>query len=84
MDNVDFDGALREGLAAIGTTPKMLRPEEEVENVRAQRAQAQEQAAQQAQLAQAVQSAKDLAATPLNTGSALDMVAKTQGVDTNV
>lgn len=84
MDNVDLDGALREGLAAIGTTPKMLRPEEEVENVRAQRAQAQEQAAQQAQLAQAVQSAKDLAATPLNTGSALDMVAKTQGVDTNV
>ena len=84
MDNVDLDGALREGLAAIGTTPKMLRPEEEVENVRAQRAQAQEQAAQQAQLAQAVQSAKDLAATPLNTGSALDMVAQSQGVDTTV
>lgn len=83
MDNVDLDGALREGLAAIGATPKMIRPKEEVEQIRQGRAQAQEQAAQQAQLAQAVQSAKTLADTPLNTGSALDMLAQAQGVNTN-
>lgn len=81
LDNVDFDGALREGLAAIGATPKMIRAEEDVENARQQRAQAQQEAAQQAQMAQAVQSAKDLSATPLNNGSALD--ALVQGAVTN-
>ena len=81
LDNVDFDGALREGLAAIGVTPKMIRAEEDVEATRENRAQAQQQAAQQAQMAQAVQSAKTLADTPLNNGSALD--AMMQGAQNN-
>ena len=83
MDNLDFDGALREGLAAIGATPKMIRAEEDVQNSRLERAKAQQAAQQQAQLAQALQSAKTLADTPLNTGSALDAVAKAGGVETN-
>lgn len=76
LDNVDFDGALREGLAAIGATPKMIRPEEEVQTSRQARAQQAQEMAQQAQIAQAVQSAKTLANTPLGTGSALDAVAQ--------
>lgn len=78
LDVVNFDGALREGLTAIGATPKMIRPEEEVLAARQSRAEAQQAAAQQAQIAQAVQSAKTLADTPLNTGSALDLVAQAQ------
>lgn len=76
LDNVDFDGALREGLAAIGATPKMIRPEEEVQTSRQARAQQAQEMAQQAQIAQAVQSAKTLANTPLGTGSALDAFAQ--------
>lgn len=76
LDVVDFDGALREGLTAIGATPKMVRPEEEVQASRQARAEQQQALAQQAQIAQAVQSAKTLADTPLNTGSALDVVAQ--------
>lgn len=79
LDVVDFDGALREGLTAIGATPKMIRPEEEVLSARQSRQEAQQAAAQQAQIAQAVQSAKTLANTPLNTGSALDLVAQQGG-----
>lgn len=82
LDNVDFDGALREGLSAIGTTPKMIRGEEDVQSLRQERTQAAQEAAQQAQMAQAIQSAKTLAETPLNTGSALDAVA--QGANPNV
>ena len=74
LDNLDMDGALREGLNAIGATPKMIRAEEDVQASRQARAQAQQAAAQQAQMAQAVQSAKTLADTPLNTDSALDAV----------
>lgn len=81
MDNLDFDGALREGLAAIGATPKMIRSEEDVQNDRAARAEAQQKAQQQAQLAQALQSAKTLSDTPLGKGSALDAIA--QGVSQN-
>ena len=80
LDVVDFDGALREGLTAIGATPKMVRPEEEVQAARQDRAEQQAALAQQAQIAQAVQSAKTLADTPLNTGSALDVVAQQGGV----
>ena len=80
LDVVDFDGALREGLTAIGATPKMIRPEEEVQATRQDRAEQQAAMAQQAQIAQAVQSAKTLADTPLNTGSALDVVAQQGGV----
>jgi hypothetical protein len=80
LDNVDFDGALREGLAAIGASPKMMRDQQDVEAARQNRAQQQQAAAQQAQMAQAVQSAKTLADTPLNNGSALDaMVQQQQG-----
>ena len=81
MDNLDFDGALREGLAAIGATPKMIRSEEDVQNDRAARAEAQQKAQQQAQLAQALQSAKTLSDTQLGKGSALDAIA--QGVTQN-
>lgn len=78
LDNVDFDGALREGLAAIGASPKMMRDQQDVEAARQNRAQAQQAAAQQAQMAQAVQSAKTLADTPLNNGSALDAMVQQQ------
>lgn len=81
LDVVDFDGALREGLTAIGATPKMIRPEEEVQQAREARAEQQAALAQQAQIAQAVQSAKTLADTPLNTGSALDAVAQQGGAN---
>ena len=81
LDVVDFDGALREGLEAIGATPKMVRPEDEVEASRQARAEQQQALAQQAQIAQAVQSAKTLADTPLNTGSALDVVAQQGGAN---
>ena len=83
LDILDYDGALREGLTAIGATPKMIRAEEDVQNARLERAKAQQAAQQQAQMAQVVQSAKTLADTPLNTGSALDAVAKAQGVEPN-
>lgn len=75
LDNVDFDGALREGLAAIGATPKMVRGEDDVQAARENRAKQQQALAQQAQMESAVKSAKSLAETPLNTGSALDLVA---------
>lgn len=76
LDNVDFDGALREGLAAIGATPKMVRAEEDVQAARENRAKQQQALAQQAQMESAVKSAKALSETPLNTGSALDAVAQ--------
>ena len=38
LDYLDYDGALREGLTAIGATPKMIRAEEEVQNTRQNRA----------------------------------------------
>ena len=76
LDNVDFDGALREGLAAIGATPKMVRAEEDVQAARENRAKQQQVLAQQAQMESAVKSAKALSETPLNTGSALDAVAQ--------
>lgn len=76
LDNVDFDGALREGLAAIGATPKMVRAEEYVQAARENRAKQQQALAQQAQMESAVKSAKALSETPLNTGSALDAVAQ--------
>lgn len=79
LDNVDFDGALREGIAAIGATPKMVHAEEDVANERQNRAQQQAAAMQQAQMAAAIKSAKTLADTPLNTGSALDVLAQQQG-----
>lgn len=75
LDNVDFDGAFREGLAAIGATPKMVRAEEDVQAARENRAKQQQAMAQQAQMESAVKSAKALAQTPLNTGSALDLLA---------
>lgn len=78
LDNVDFDGALRTGLNALGVPPKMLLAQQEVEQTRQARQAAAQQQAQQAQLAQAVNQAKTLAQTPLNTGSALD--AAVQGV----
>ena len=84
LDNLDMDGALREGLTAIGATPKMIRAEEDVQNTREQRIKSQQAAAQQAQMAQAVQSAKTLSATPLNNGSALDAVVQAQGANANV
>ncbi|WP_428064663.1 portal protein [Candidatus Avelusimicrobium fimicolum] len=76
LDNVDFDGALREGLAAIGATPKMVRAEEDVQAARENRAKQQQALAQQEQMQAAVNNAKTLAQTPLNTGSALDAVAQ--------
>lgn len=83
LDNVDFDGALREGLGAIGVTPKMIRAKEEVDNMRAEREKMRQQLAAQEQLASAVQNAKTLADTPLNNNSALDFMAKAQGVNTD-
>lgn len=81
LDNVDFDGALREGLAAIGATPKMVRAEDDVQAARENRAKQQQALAEQEQMQAAVNNAKTLAQTPLNTGSALDAVA--QGGATN-
>ena len=77
LDGLDFDGALREGLKALGVPADMVRGPEQMQAMRAQRAQ-QMQAMQQGQaMAEMVQGAKTLSETKMGTGSALDELTGT-------
>lgn len=76
LDFVDFGAALREAYKAMGAPADMLRPEEEVNQMRQERAQQQAQTAQMQQAQALMQGAKTLSDTQLGTGSALDAVAQ--------
>ena len=77
MDGLDFDGALREGLKALGVPADMVRGPEQMQALREQRAQ-QMQSMQQGQaMADMVQGAKTLSETKMGTGSALDELTGT-------
>lgn len=62
MDNVDSDSQFRDGWRNAGLPEDSLRPEEEVEEIRAARAEQQAQAQQMEQAMQAASLAKDAAA----------------------
>ena len=79
LDNINADEAIRLAADIKGTPEKMMRSEEEVEELRRQRAEAQQQQMQAQQMAAMAQPAKDMAEaarlmseTPTNgTGNAL-------------
>lgn len=80
LDKVDWDQAADELGMAIGVVPTIIRSDDDVAKIRADRAQAQ-QAQQQAAAAQPIkdgaQAAKALSETKMGTGSALDAMVGT-------
>lgn len=80
-DIINIDEVVRKTAQINGAPEKILRSEDEVQELRQQRQQAQAQEAQAAQLAAAAQPAKDMAQaarlmseTPTNGGSALEQI----------
>lgn len=76
-DKFDADEAIDQYGDSVGVPPSVVRSDDMVAEIRAARAQQQQQMQQQEQMLAAAQGAKVLADTPLNTGSALDVL--TQG-----
>jgi hypothetical protein len=77
LDKLDIDQAVDELGMAIGVPPTIIRSDDDVAKIRADRARAQQQqkAMQAAQpVAQLAGAAKDLSETPLGEGTALDAV----------
>ena len=79
LDFVDFGAALREAYKAMGAPADILRPQEEVDQMRQERAAQQAQMEQMQQAQALMQGAKTLSDTQLGTGSALDAVAQAMG-----
>lgn len=71
LDKFDFDQAVDEYGDMLGTNPKIVRPDDDVEEIRQQRAQMQQAAMAQEQAAQAAQSAKTLSDINVEDRSAL-------------
>lgn len=74
LDYVDFGAALQEAFKAMGAPAKMIRPKNEVAQIREQRALQQQAAMQMEQAHVLVNGAKTLSETQVGTGSALDML----------
>lgn len=72
MDKLHTDKMIDEYGSALGVKPDLVRTEEEVAEIRAQRAQAQQQQAQMEQAATAVQGAKTLSETDMQGDNALN------------
>lgn len=72
IDKFDFDEAVDQYAGMVGVPPKMIRSDDAVAEIRAQRAQAQAQAQMQEQIAQSVQGAKIMSETKVGNNSALD------------
>jgi len=72
VDKMDFDQAVDEYGDMLGVTPKIIRSDDDVAELRAQRSQQQQQAAQSEQMMQGAQGAKLLSETSMDNGSALD------------
>ena len=79
VDKVDFDEMTDQYADILGTPPKVIRGDDEVEAIRAQRAQAQQAAVAQAQMDTAIGNAKAMSETPLGQGSVLDSVMEGLG-----
>lgn len=78
MDKLDFDQAADEYAEALGVPPTIVRSDDQVEDIRAQRdkqARMQQMAAAAQPMAQAAKAAKDLSETQLRGKPALDQVA---------
>lgn len=74
VDKIDIDQAVDEYAVMLGVPPSIIRPDDEVEEVRTERAR-QQQAAQQAEVAsQAVQGAKVLSETDVSSDNALTRI----------
>ena len=71
VDKVNFDAVLEEYGDMVGISPKVIRPQGEVDRTRQQRAQQQQAMVQQQQGAMAAQNAKTLADTTLDQDNAL-------------
>lgn len=70
-DKFDWDQAVDEYSIMLGTPPQLVRPDDDVESIRAQRQQAQQQAMQAQQMAETVQGAKTLSETDTSGRNAL-------------
>lgn len=78
-DGVDTDWILRESANNLGVPAKAVLPQAQVDELRQARAAAMAEQSQQAAMAQAATTTKDLAASPLGQGTALDAVAQFAG-----
>jgi len=70
LDKFDADRWAEEYSDALGISPDLILPEEQVQQMRQQRAQAQQQAQQAEQMANMSQTAKNLGQTPTDGGNA--------------
>ena len=71
IDKMNFDQSIDEYAAMMGVPPTMIRPDDEVAQIRQARAQAQQQAQAMEQAGQAIQGAKLLSETDMGADSAL-------------
>jgi len=71
VDKIDADQVIDDAADMLGVNPELIRADEDVEKMRAERAQAQAQAAQMAQAPEAAQTAKTMSETNLEGNTAL-------------
>lgn len=82
FDKLNSDEVVDEYAAALGVKPDLVRSDEEVDTIRAERAKAQQAAQAQAQAAATADTAKTLASTPLENDSALTRMLGNLGAPT--
>lgn len=80
LDKLDTDKVVDEYAGMLGTKPDLLRTDEAVQALRAERAKARQQAAAQEQAAQAVQGAQTLSKTDMQGDTALNRLLGSAGV----
>lgn len=71
VDKFDLDQAVDEYAEILGTPPRIVRPDDQVEEIRAQRAQQQQAAAQMAAMQTGAKTAKDLSGADMSGDNAL-------------
>lgn len=79
MDNLNTDKAVQVLFDQLGASPELLRPSEEVEQIRQQRAQAQQQQAQAEQMQQGVDAVSKLGRVPTGGDTVGGQVAQNIG-----
>jgi hypothetical protein len=82
LDKVDFDQMVDEYAGMLGVPPRIIRTDEQVAEIRAQREQAKAAAAQQQQAMQAVQGAQIMSQTDMSSDNALTRAANAFGGQT--